>query len=103
MKRSKNALFICHGTGNLQRLAQKLHLSSRLDTKESPYDAKRRRGILGRGKGRKKRETIQETKLPKLAKTYPSVHACLTKSTRSHFCRCLRFHHHPSVYAFPIF
>jgi len=54
------ALFIC-GQGNLQRLAQKLQLSLRLATKESSYDAMRRREILEEGK---KGETIQETKLP---------------------------------------
>jgi len=53
------ALFIC-GQGNLQRLAQKLQLSLRLATKESSYDAMRRREILEGKKG----ETIQETKLP---------------------------------------
>jgi len=55
------ALFIC-GQGNLQRLAQKLQLSLRLATKESSYDAMRRREILE--KEGKKGETIQETKLP---------------------------------------
>jgi len=53
------ALFIC-GQGNLQRLAQKLQPSLRLATKESSYDAMRRREILEGKKG----ETIQETKLP---------------------------------------
>ena len=54
------ALFICDWTGNLERLAQKLQLSLRLATKESSYDAMRRREILEGKKG----ETIQETKLP---------------------------------------
>ena len=56
------ALFICDWTGNLERLAQKLQLSLRLATKESSYDAMRRREILE--KEGKKGETIQETKLP---------------------------------------
>jgi len=71
------ALFIC-GQGNLQRLAQKLQLSLRLATKESSYDAMRREILEKEGKKEKLFKKLNFH--PKLAKIYPSVHDCLTKS-----------------------